>query len=646
MRLRLAALMLLLCAPLLFAQSSPDTFAPMNWPTPNSCRTADGRPGPGYWQQRADYNIKVSLDTAANMVTGSETITYTNNSPNDLSHLWLQLDQDLFKEGSRGRDEYDSPSLRWWSRTEKGGDVLESVKVLRNGVAENVRYLVDDTRMIVYLPEPLPHDGGKLELNISWHFNIPTLGSDRMGKLQTEDGTIYQIAQWYPRMCVYDDVRGWNTLPYLGQGEFYLEYGDFKVSITVPRTFIVAATGVLQNPGEVLTKAERDGIEEARKTDRTVHIISAGQIGDPSLRPEGDGELTWIYEAKDVRDFSWAASRAFIWDASHWGNVLLMALYPKEGMATGESPHKPGWESVVQMMRHTFMYYSTHYYPYPYPVAVNVAGNVFGMEYPMIVFCSVRDRGQMLYQVSDHEFGHSWFPMTVGSNERRHAWMDEGLNTFLNYYSNRDFYGDSADQNRSMQAVVIAKQMLTSRNDQPIETPADQIPPQNTSFLEYSKAAFGLRLLRHFIIGRERFDPAFKAYIRRWAFKHPQPSDFFRTIDDYTGEDLSWFWRGWFYSTHVLDQAIDSVVADSNVTMIYMSNDSGLVMPTELKVTYANGDTSDIKLPVEIWFDGSSYSYPLYGNGKVVRVVLDPYHELPDVNRSNNTWTLTGSADK
>lgn len=630
--------MLLLCAPLLFAQSNPSTFAPMNWPTPNSCRTADGRPGPGYWQQRADYNIKVSLDTAANMVTGSETITYTNNSPDDLSHLWLQLDQNLFKDGSRGNDEYDSPRVRWRGAFRKGGDVLESVSVIQDGEKEDIHYLVDGTRMIIYLAKPLPARGGKLDIQISWHFSVPKYGSDRMGKFRSKDGMIYEIAQWYPRMYVYDDVHGWNPLPYLGEGEFYLEYGDFNVQITVPHGFIVAATGVLRNPDEVLTRTERDRLEEARKTDETVHVIPADQVGSPDTRPSGDGDLTWVFQADSVRDFTWAASRAFIWDASHWNDILLMAVYPKEGIAADTSARKPGWESVVQMMRHTFMYYSTNYYPYPYPVAVNVAGRVLGMEYPMIVFCSVHARGQFLYRVTDHEFGHSWFPMMVGSDERRHAWMDEGFNTFLNYYSNKDFYGDSSDQSKSLQADAIARDMLTSRNDQPIDTRADQVLPRNMGFLEYSKPAFGLMLLRQFVIGPKRFDPAFRAYIRRWAFKHPQPSDFFRTIDDYTGEDLSWFWRGWFYTTHVLDQAVDSVVADSAVTRIYMSNDSGLVMPTELQVTFANGDSSDIKLPVEIWFDGNDYSYPVYSDMKVVRVVIDPNHELPDVDRSNNIW--------
>jgi Peptidase family M1 domain len=646
MKLRLSLLVTLMVAQFASAQMNPAVFAPMDWPTPNSYRTADGRPGQNYWQQRADYDIKASLDTAASRVTGTETITYTNNSPKDLSHLWLQLDQNLFKEGSRGNYEYDSPRIRWRGAFRNGGDELSSVVVIQNGVKEQAHFIINDTRMLIDLGKPLPAQGGKVQLEISWSFVVPRYGSDRMGRFESNDGTVYEVAQWYPRMYVYDDVRGWNPLPYLGEGEFYLEYGDFNVEITAPHDYIVVGTGVLQNPKEVLTRTERERLVEARTTDKTVHVISRDEVGDRDTRPAGHGDLTWKFHADSVRDFSWAASKSFIWDASHWDNILLMAVYPKEGIPTDTASANPGWESVVQMMRHTFKYYSTNYFHYPYPVAVNVAGIVGGMEYPMIVFCSVHARGQSLYSVTDHEFGHSWFPMVVGSDERRHAWMDEGFNTFINYYSNRDFYGDSAVQNRSMQADTIAKWMQTSWNDQPIDTRADQVLPSNLGFLEYRKPGFGLRLLREFIIGPDRFDPAFKAYIRRWAFKHPQPSDFFRTIEDYTGEDLSWFWRGWFCSTHVLDQSIDSVVADSPVTVVYISNDRGLVMPTELQVTFADGDTSNYKLPVEIWFNGERYRFPVYDERKVVKVVLDPSHELPDVQRSNNVWTLPGESKK
>jgi Peptidase family M1 domain len=638
MKFRLSLILSLAIAPVLFAQSNPKTFAPMNWPTPNAYRSADGRPGPRYWQQRADYDIKASLDTAESEVTGTETITYTNNSPEDLTHLWLQLDQNLFKDGSRGNYEYDSPRVRWRGAFRNGGDELSSVVVMQNGVKEQAHFTIDDTRMLIDLANPLPAGGGKVQIRISWSFFVPKYGSDRMGRFESAGGTVYEIAQWYPRMYVFDDVHGWNPLPYLGEGEFYLEYGNFNVEITVPRDYLVVGTGVLQNPGQVLTATERERLEKARKSDETVHVVAEDEVGKAETRPAGKGDLTWKFHADSVRDFSWAASKSFIWDASHWDDVLLMAVYPEEGIGSDAGSGTEGWEDAVQMMRHTFKYYSTNYFHFPYPTAVNVAGIVGGMEYPMIVFCSVRARGQSLYSVTDHEFGHGWFPMVVGSDERRHAWMDEGFNTFINYYSNKDFYGDSAVQSRSMQADTIARWMQTSWNDQPIDTRADQVLPSNLGFLEYRKPGFGLRLLREFVIGPERFDPAFRAYISRWAFKHPQPSDFFRTIEDYTGEDLSWFWHGWFYTTHVLDQGIDSVVYDSTVTWVYISNDRGLVMPTEIEATFADGQTSDYKLPVEVWFNGNKYKFPIYDNRKVDRIVLDPKHELPDVNRKNNSW--------
>ncbi len=639
MRLRFGFLSVLFMVPAVMAQSNGTIFAPMNWPTPNSYRTADGRPGPNYWQQRADYSIKASLDTVDSRVTGTETISYTNNSPESLSHLWLQLDQNLFKEGSWGNDEYDNPRVRWRGAFKNGGDELSSVAVVQNGKKEQARYKVSDTRMLIYLSKPVPAHGGKVQLEIAWSFIVPRYGSDRMGQFHSKDGTIYQIAQWYPRMYVYDDVSGWNPRPYLGEGEFYLEYGNFNVQITAPGDYIVVATGVLQNPDEVLTKTEHQRLAEAMKTDKTVHVIPESEIGRPSTRPAGKGELTWKFRAKNVRDFTWAASKAFMWDASHWDNILLMAVYPTEALGYN-SKKGPGWEDVIQMMRHTFMYYSTRYYHYPYRVATNVAGIVNGMEYPEIVFCSAKARGQYLYNVTDHEFGHSWFPMTVGSNERLHAWMDEGFNTFINYYSNHDFYGDSARQNIGLQADPIAGRMLTPANSQQIDTRADQVNPRYLGFLEYFKPAFGLRLLRDVIVGPKLFDPAFKAYIRRWAFKHPLPSDFFRTIDDYTGRDLSWFWRGWFYSTHVLDQAVDSVVADSAVTTVYLSNNRGLVMPTIVRVTFSDNQAKDYKLPVEIWYDGNDYALPVYDSRKVVKVVIDPNHVLPDVNRNNNVWPL------
>jgi len=638
MRLIYTALAVFLAAPIVFAQSDQGVFAPMSLPTPNVYRTADGRPGPEYWQQRADYKITATLDSTTGRVTASETISYTNNSPDSLGYLWLFLDQNLFREGSRGSLEFDSPRTRWRGAFANGGDDLTSVVVEQKGKKEQIHYIVDDTRMRIDLASPLAAHGGKLEIQIAWSFVVPPYGSDRTGRFYAKDGTIFEVAQWYPRMCVYDDVNGWNPLPYLGEGEFYLEYGNFDVQITVPHDYIVVGTGLLQNSDRVLTRTERDRLEQARKTDETVHVISENEIGKPEIRPKGTGDLTWKFRAENVRDFSWAASKAFIWDASHWNKILLMAVYPREAVSTDTS-RGPGWEKDVEFMRHTFMYYSTHYYPFPYPVATNVAGVVGGMEYPMIVFCSAHARGQFLYSVTDHEFGHGWFPMTVGSDERRHAWMDEGFNTFINYYSNYDYYGDKSINIRRMQPDTIARWMERPVNSQPIETRADMIKPFELGYLEYAKTGLGLRILRENILGPEKFDGGFREYIQRWAFKHPQPSDFFRTIDNYSGEDLSWFWREWFYTTDVFDQSVDSVIADSAMTQIYLSNNKGLVFPTDMQLMFADGKTQDFKLPIEVWYLGNKYTFRLYDDRKVTKVVLDPDHDYPDINRDNDVWT-------
>ena len=635
--MKLISLFLFLQVPILLAQSGTSIFAPLTLPAPNNVRTADGRPGPGYWQQRADYSIKVSLDTSASRITGAETITYTNNSPEPLDHLWLQIDQNLFKEGSRGNYEFDSPRSRYRGAFQNGGDELSSVIVVQDGKEVESHYIVTDTRMRVDVEKPVMAKGGIVQLKIAWSFEVPKNGSDRLGRFEAKDGTIYEIAQWYPRMCVYDDVNGWNTQPYLGEGEFYLEYGNFDVEITAPRNLMVVATGVLQNPEKVLTRTERDRLALAKEVDTTVHVISEDEVAKPSTRPDGDGDLTWKFHADNVRDFSWAASKAFIWDASHWDKVLLMAVYPREGIST-DTTKGPGWEKDVEYMRHTFRFYSETYYHFPYPVATNVAGIVGGMEYPMIVFCNVHSRGQGLYFVTDHEFGHGWFPMTVGSDERRYAWMDEGVNTFINYYSGYDYYGDKSIQTRIENADTVARRMETPLNSQAIMTYADQISPGKYGFLEYYKTAFGLRLLREQIIGPERFDIGFKDYIQRWAFKHPQPADFFRTISDYSGEDLDWFWRGWFYSTDVLDQAIDSVAADSNGSYIYISNDAGLVMPFKLEVTYEDGKMDSFYFPIEAWYLGNNYTLTVHGERKLEKVVIDPDHVLPDINRDNNIW--------
>ncbi len=620
-------------APTSLPPTNQDVFAPLPLPAPSSIRTAAGEPGPDYWQQRADYRIQVALEPESHRIRGSEVITYTNNSPDALDELWIQLEQNLFRPGSRGS--FVNSGTRWRGAFEGGGVDLTRVEVVQGGKTRRPNYFVDDTRMRLALDEPIAPRGGKIEIRIDWTFVVPEYGADRLGRFQSVDGWVYELAQWYPRMYVYDDVHGWNPMPYLGQGEFYLEYGDFDVEITVPRDFIVVATGELQNPGDVLTQTQRERLERARKSAETVHIVSPDEVGSPESRPRGRGPLTWRFRATNVRDFAWAASRAFIWDAASWDGILLMSAYPREGLGT---PEQPGWEMSTQYVRHSIQHYSETWARYPYPVAINVAGVVGGMEYPGIVFCSVNARGQGLFGVTDHEFGHTWFPMLVGSDERRYPWMDEGLNTLLNHYSNLAYYGEGAQRVRGTSPDYAVQQMLLPTHDQPVMTYADQIRREGLGFMAYRKPGFALILLREVVLGPERFDAAMKEYIRRWTNKHPQPADFFRTIENVSGEDLSWFWRGWFYSTELLDQAVDSVTVGDGVTLVHLSNREGLVMPVMLEVEYAGGLTERHRLPVEIWFRADSYAFELPGVREVVRVTVDPDRKLPDVRRENDTW--------
>src|SRR5438874_497054 len=564
----LAALQQPAASPLPPQVGDTSPFRRLALPAPNEVREGSGRPGPRYWQQRADYTIRATLDTATHTIAGSETLRYVNNSPDTLRYLWLQLDQNIYKANSRGAA-LNPTDARFAGRGFEGGYTIDYVRAVR-------------------------------------------------------------------RVAVYDDVRGWNTEQYLGQGEFYLEYGDFDVSITVPRSFVVASTGTLTNAVEVLTVNQRARLARAARSDTTVAIIPKTEVGQPFSRPAGPRPtLTWHFTAKNVRDVAWAAAANFIWDASGYDGILIQSFYPPEANAD--------WARSTEYARHSIKHYSEKWFPYPYPTAINVAGPVGGMEYPMIVFCGHRRSRQGLFGVTTHELGHQWFPMVVGSNERLYAWMDEGFNTFINIYSARTYFPDQQSLRNRGQAESWAQFAATGR-DEPGMTPADRVTPDLLGAVAYSKPATGLYLLRHAILDSTRFDAAFREYIRHWAFKHPTPAEFFRSMEDGVGEDLSWFWRGWFYRTDVVDQAVDSVrtVRDSSgttVTGISLSSLGGLPMPVDLRLTFADGSTENTRLPVEIWFAGNRFLYVRQFPKDLVKVEIDPDKNFPDVRRGNNSWT-------
>jgi Peptidase family M1 domain len=615
--------------------SSP--FRRLELPAANSIRTGSGAPGPDYWQQKVDYVIRASLDTVAQKLTGDERITYTNNSPDTLRYLWLQLDQNLFNSKSRGSRLFAQNS-RFGTRGAEGGVTLTRVAApaaaARRGAASpqsvRLRYLVSGTLMRVDLPRPLPPKGRQV-IEIGWSFPFGP-NSNRMGLELIDGSNVYEVAQWYPRLAVYDDVRGWNTEQYLGQGEFYLEYGRFDVSLRVPANMLVAATGTLQNPTEVLTATQRSRLSRARASDSTVVIRGKAEIDDPASRPTPpSGMLTWRFMADSVRDFAWAAARHFVWDAAgtNGGKTLAMSFYPPSA--------EPVWKESTQYIRFAVENYSS-WYPYPYPVAINVNGIEGGMEYPMIVFCHNRTEGPALFSVTDHEIGHTWFPMVVGNNERLYAWMDEGLNTFMNYYNWEKKY--PGEYNRRGNPGLYIPFAISGR-EEPIMTPADRILG-NLSVTAYTKPGLGLIVLRDRIVGKERFDPAFREYIRRWAYKHPTPADFFRTIEDGVGEDLSWFWRSWFYTTEQLDQAVDSVrVADSAgvvTSRVYLRSPGAMPMPVELDLRLEDGTAQHLSLPVEIWYGGIQYTLLVPGPKRVIGASIDSRNVYPDVRRENNAW--------
>src|SRR5436305_3472602 len=557
-------------------------------PAPGLMREGSGMPGPRYWQQRADYTIRASLDTATHSIAGAEAIRYANNSPDTLRYLWLQLDQNIYKASSRGAS-LNPTDARFAGRGFEGGYTIEYVRaVRRSGQAAGripLATTLNGTMMRAELDRPLA-PGGRAELELAYRFEVPEHGSDRMGREQFPGGWLYEVAQSYPRVAGYDDVRGWNPEHYLGQGELYREYGDFDAAITVPRSFVVAATGTLLNPLEVLTGPQRARLAQAAKSDTTVAVIAKTEVGQTFTRPAGAGPtLTWHYSAKNVRDVAWAAAPNFIWDASGYAGVLIQSLYPPEANA--------GWSRSTEYARHSLKHYSEKRLRYPYPTAINVAGPVGGMEYPMIVFCGHRAGDRGLFGVTTHELGHEWFPMVVGSNERLYAWMDEGFNTFINIYSTLAFYSDTAPRDRG-NAIQWAR-FAASGLDVPSMLLADRVPPPLLGQAEYNKPATGLYLLRQHIIGdTTRFDAAFREYVRRWAYKHPTPADFFRSMEDAPGEDLSWFWRGWFYRTDVVDLALDSVRVrqDSTgpITRIFLASPGALPMPVDMRITLGRSE--------------------------------------------------------
>ena len=564
-------LLLSFVLPLILHAQWEDKFKQMDdlLPTPNVYRTAGGAPGHKYYQQKADYKMKIELDDAKQIIRGEETITYTNNSPDALEYLWLQLDQNIRAENSHSKliQVEKMENFKGIQNIERqlfqfdGGFKIEWIRSMNN---EEMSYAINQTMLRIDPKTPLK-PGGTLTFKIKWWYNI----NDRMkigGRagyeyFEEEDNYLYTIAKFFPRMCVYDDVNGWQNKQFLGRGEFTLPFGNYEVELTVPADHVVAATGELQNASTVLTTKQRNRLKQAASSDKPVFIITEAEARE-NEKSKTTGTKKWIFKAQNVRDFAFASSRKFIWDAmgvqQETKNVLAMSFYPKEG--------NPLWEKYsTRVVAHTLNVYSKHTFDYPYPVAISVHTHQIGMEYPMICFNGGRPEADGTYSdrtkygmigVIIHEVGHNYFPMIVNSDERQWSWMDEGLNTFLQYLTEQEW--ERGYPSRRGPAHMITDYMAGDKSTiSPIMTNSESIWQFGNN--AYGKPATALNILRETIMGRELFDYAFKMYAKRWMFKHPTPADFFRTMEDASAVDLDWFWRGWFFTTDHVDISIEKV---------------------------------------------------------------------------------------
>lgn len=575
-----AFLVLLVAAPTLNAQvlvnrknSNPDAFRQLDGalPTPNSYRNASGAPGHAYWQQKVDHDIDIELDDDNQSLTGSEVIKYSNNSPDQLKYLWLQLDANRFHPESMANRHNTAPSLSDRVSFGRMGSMMEATtfaggfkihEVSDHSSNKALNYSIVGTNMRVDLPTPL-NAGEQFRFKVRWSYNIPDAsllrGRGGFEHFEKDDNYIYEIAQWFPRLCAYSDAVGWQHKEFLGNGEFALEFGDYNVRITAPADHIVGSTGTLMNPADVLTDDQMERLETAATAKTPVFVVTPEEALENEKAATTD-KKTWIFKADNVRDFAFASSRKFIWDA--WGHnnagnhVMAMSYFPNEA--------EPLWSKYsTQSIVHTLEVYSKYTFQYPYPVAISVNGPIYGMEYPMICFNGPRPEEDGTYtartkyaliSVIIHEVGHNYFPMIVNSDERQWTWMDEGLNSFLQYLAEVEWEEDYPSRAGEPRRITG---YMKSNGQVPIMTNSESILQFGPN--AYSKPATALNVLRETVIGRKDFDFAFREYSQRWMFKRPYPADFFRSMEDASGRDLDWFWRGWFYSTNHVDLAITGV---------------------------------------------------------------------------------------
>ena len=547
-------------------------------PTPNETRSGSGAPGPKYWQQQADYVINAELNDENQSITGSETITYTNNSPDPLKYLWIQLDQNINEQGNNTqKTSTNSVTNNINTKAIAGNAGLYDfdggfkIKFVKDASGKALPYFINQTMMRVDLPKPLT-TGQKVSFSIDWSFNIndrvrgatPNDGRSGMEYFPKDDNYLYIIAQWFPRMCVYDDLIGWQNKQFLGQGEFTLSFGNYQVNLTVPADHVVAGTGMVQNLKEVLTADQYSRFEKAKTSFDKPVVICNQQEAVQREKSKSKQKKTWKFTADNVRDFAFATSRKFIWDAQAVKiadkTVLAMSYYPKEG--------NPLWEKEsTQAVKNTLLGYSKFSINYPYPQATSVHAASLGMEYPMICFNHGRPKDDGTYTdqlkwgmigVIVHEVGHNFFPMIINSDERQTTWMDEGLNTFVQHLTQTMYYPDMPSR-RGPASMIVPYMKSDPTLQRPLMVNSESVVRSNFGNEQYAKCATALNILRETVMGPELFDKAFKEYCERWAFKHPKPADLFRTLEDASAVDLDWFWRGWFFTTDNNNQSIAKV---------------------------------------------------------------------------------------
>jgi hypothetical protein len=609
-------------------------------------RTTTGVPGPRYWQQSVAYRIRASLDPQSTLLRGSERIVYRNHSPDTLRTAVLNLYQNIYSESVPRNRRAPNTGGVTLDRVLADGTALAEVATAGQARVEvrSPGYVVEGTIGRVALPRAIaPGDSAVFE--IDWHNKVPPAPTFRTAWEDALGARAFVVGQWYPQIAVYDDVKGWDATPYLGDGEFYLEYGDFDVELTLPSGWLVGATGTLINPADVLTAQTRDRLARAATADSApVHVVTAADLasGAALVRAPG-GSATWRFHAANVRDFAFATSDHYLWDAaratvpdSTGGTraIAINALY---------RPGAPGWESAWRYGQHAISFLSRAIIPYVYHQATIAEGPIPGMEYPMMVFINRASTPQALQSVIAHELGHQWFPMTVGSDEASYAWMDEGINSFDEDRAVEDFFPGSDARAGSRGAYL---RVAGHDNEVPLMRHTDLVSPYGArTVAAYSKPAAVLAALRG-VVGDAQFDSALRTYARTWAFRHPQPWDFFNTFQRVTGQDLGWFWTPWFFETGVLDQAIESVRPVSGGVEVVLRDLGDNPMPTTVVVSSANGAQTEEDVPIEQWLGGGgrrTVTVLVPTMGAATRVELDPKQLFPDVNRANNVWTPPAS---